>query len=92
MNYQGYMMNTSELKKDKKITLLKKADFLDMADLKFLNEFKKWKVNELRDYFKMTHLIDGKLRDMRGYCFSCITPLRADYTSPKSNNYCIDCL
>jgi hypothetical protein len=86
------MMNTSELKKDKKITLLKKADFLDMADLKFLNEFKKWKVNELRDYFKMTHLIDGKFRDMRGYCFSCITPLRADYTSSKSNNYCADCL
>ena len=85
-------MNTNELKKDKKITLLKKADFLDMADLKFLNEFKKWKVNELRDYFKMTHLIDGKLRDMRGYCFSCITPLRADYTSSKSNNYCADCL
>ena len=85
-------MNTSELKKDKKITLLKKADFLDMADLKFLNEFKKWKVNELRDYFKMTHLIDGKFRDMRGYCFSCITPLKADYTSSKSNNYCIDCL
>ena len=92
MNYQDYMMNTNELKKDKKITLLKKTDFLDMADLKFLNEFKKWKVKELRDYFKITHIIDGKFRDMRGYCFSCITPLRADYTSSKSNNYCADCL
>ena len=92
MNYQDYMMNTSELKKDKKITLLKKTDFLDMADLKFLNEFKKWKVKELRDYFKITHIIDGKFRDMRGYCFSCITPLRADYTSSNSNNYCADCL
>ena len=80
MNYQDYMMNTNELKKDKKITLLKKADFLDMADLKFLNEFKKWKVKELRDYFKMTHLIDRKFRDMRGYCFGCITTLRAEYT------------
>ena len=92
MNYQDYMMNTSELKKDKKITLLKKTDFLDLVDLKFLNEFKKWKVKELRDHFKITHIVDGKFRDMRGCCFSCITPLRADYTSSKSNNYCADCL
>ncbi len=96
MNYQGYMMNTNELKKDKirskrtiikKITLLKKTDFLS-----FKPELKHLKVNELRDHFKITHIIDGKLRDMRGYCFSCITPLRADYTSSKSNNYCADCL
>ena len=87
MNYQDYMMNTNELKKDKKITLLKKADFLS-----FKPELKHLKVNELRDHFKITHIIDGKLKDMRGYCFSCITPLRADYTSSKSNNYCADCL
>ena len=87
MNYQDYMMNTNELKKDKKITLLKKADFLS-----FKPELKHLKVNELRDHFKITHIIDGKLRDMRGCCFSCITPLKADYTSSKSNNYCIDCL
>jgi len=86
------MMNTSELKKDK---LLNKKDLLDVVindpDLD-IDNFKKMKVNELRDHFKMTHLIDGKFRDMRGYCFSCITPLKADYTSSKSNNYCIDCL
>jgi hypothetical protein len=86
------MMNTNELKKDK---LLNKKDLLDVVindpDLD-INNFKKMKVNELRDYFKITHLIDGKLRDMRGYCFSCITPLKADYTSSKSNNYCADCL
>ena len=87
MNYQDYMMNTNELKKDKKITLLKKADFLS-----FKPELKHLKVNELRDHFKITHIIDGKFRDMRGYCFSCITPLKADYTSSKSNNYCADCL
>ena len=87
MNYQDYMMNTNELKKDKKITLLKKADFLS-----FKPELKHLKVDELRDHFKITHIIDGKLKDMRGYCFSCITPLRADYTSSKSNNYCADCL
>ena len=92
MNYQDYMMNTSELKKDK---LLNKKDLLDVVindpDLD-IDNFKKMKVNELRDHFKMTHIIDGKFRDMRGYCFSCITPLKADYTSSKSNNYCIDCL
>ena len=85
-------MNTNELKKDK---LLNKKDLLDVVindpDLD-IDNFKKMKVNELRDHFKMTHLIDGKFRDMRGYCFSCITPLKADYTSSKSNNYCIDCL
>ena len=86
------MMNTNELKKDK---LLNKKDLLDVVindpDLD-IDNFKKMKVNELRDHFKMTHIIDGKFRDMRGYCFSCITPLKADYTSSKSNNYCIDCL
>jgi len=92
MNYQDYMMNIKDLKKDK---LLNKKDLLDVVindpDLD-IDNFKKMKVNELRDHFKMTHIIDGKFRDMRGYCFSCITPLRADYTSSKSNNYCIDCL
>ena len=92
MNYQDYMMNIKDLKKDK---LLNKKDLLDVVindpDLD-IDNFKKMKVNELRDHFKMTHLIDGKFRDMRGYCFSCITPLKADYTSSKSNNYCMDCL
>ena len=84
------MMNTNELKKtiqNKKIILLKKADFINLKP-----ELKHLKVDELRDHFKTTHIIDGKFRDMRGYCFSCITPLRADYTSSKSNNYCADCL
>ena len=92
MNYQDYMMNTKDLEKNK---LLNKKDLLDVVindpDLD-IDNFKKMKVNELREHFKITHIIDGKFRDMRGYCFSCITPLRADYTSSKSNNYCIDCL
>ena len=85
-------MSTNELKKNK---LLNKKDLLNIVindpDLD-IDNFKKMKVNELREHFKITHIIDGKFRDMRGYCFSCITPLRADYTSSKSNNYCIDCL
>ena len=32
MNYQNYMMNTKELKKDKEITLLNKKNFLNMVD------------------------------------------------------------
>ena len=85
-------MNSSALKEitpNKKITLLKKADFLSMVDPKFLNEFKKWKIKELRDHFKITHIIDGKFKDMRGHCFSCLRPLRPDYT--RFENYCLDC-
>ena len=83
------MMSTSELKKttqNKKITLLKKADFLSMVEPKFLNEIK-----ELREHFKITHEINGNLRDMRGYCFGCLTSLRHDYTSNINKNYCLDC-
>ena len=74
-------------KEDKKITLLKKADFLSLKP-----ELKHLKVAELRDHFKMTHIIDGKFRDMRGYCFGCLTSLRHDYTSNLNKNYCLDCL
>jgi hypothetical protein len=87
LNYLNYMMNTSALKKttpNKKITLLKKADFVSLKP-----ELKHLKVSELRDHFKMTHIVDGKFRDMRGYCFSCLTPLKADYT--RFENYCLDC-
>jgi len=58
------MMNTNELKKDK---LLNKKDLLDVVindpDLD-IDNFKKMKVNELRDHFKITHIIDGKFRDI----------------------------
>ena len=89
------MMNTSELKK---ITpnkrLISKKEILEIATM--LNNFgfkrdelKKMKVNELRELYKITHSIDGNLRDMRGYCFSCLTPLKPDYT--RFENYCLDC-
>ena len=86
-------MNTSELKKTvQNKRLLIKKDFLNIAindpDLN-IDELKKMKVNELRELFKITHSIDGNLRDMRGYCFSCLTPLKADYT--RFENYCLDC-
>ena len=75
--------------------LLKKKDFLIIAardpDLN-IDNLKKMKVNELRALFKLTHSIDGNLKDMRGNCFSCLTSLRHDYTSKFNKNYCIDCL
>ena len=47
------------------------------------------KISELRELYKITHLIDGNLKDMRGCCFSCLTPLKPDYT--RFENYCLDC-
>ena len=57
-----------------------------------IDTFKKMKVNELRDYFKITHIINGKFKDMRGNCFGCLTSLRHDYTSNINKNCCMDCL
>ena len=89
MNCQDYMMSTEDLEKNK-ITHLKKADLLDLnKNLSFKDQLKNMKIDELRDYFKITHIINGKFKDMRGNCFKCLTPLRADYTHHK--NYCMDC-
>ena len=88
-------MNTNELKKDKEITLLNKKNFLNMVDNDpdlNIDTFKKMKVNELRDHFKITLIINGKFKDMRGNCFGCLTSLRHDYTSNINKNYCLDCL
>ena len=90
------MMSTSELKKTiQNKRLLTKKDLLKIAvndpDLNS-DELKQMKVDELRDHFKITHEINGNLRDMRGYCFGCLTSLRHDYTSNLNKNYCLDCL
>jgi hypothetical protein len=54
-----------------------------------LNEFKKWKVKDLRNYFGLTHKINGKYENKKGHCFKCLMPLRPDYTIFE--NYCKDC-
>jgi len=70
--------------------LLNKKDFIQkIIEPHNLEELKNLKINELRELYKMTHIIDGNLKDMRGYCFCCLKPLRADYT--KYENYCLDC-
>ena len=88
-------MNTSELKK---ITpnkrLISKKEILEIATM--LNNFgfkrdelKKMKVSELREIFQKTHIIDGQLKNYYGHCFSCLRPLKPDYT--RFENYCLDC-
>ena len=72
------MMNSSALKK---ITpnkrLLTKKDFIEkIIEPHNKKDLSKMKISELRELYKMTHIIDGNLRDMRGYCFSCLTPLK----------------
>ena len=51
------------------------------------------KVNELRELLKITHKItaDNEIHYVNnfGFCFSCLTPLRPDYT--RFENYCLDC-
>jgi hypothetical protein len=72
-----------------KARLLEKEDLLKMVEPHHLNEFKKWKVKDLRDHFGITHKVNGKNKNMKGYCFKCLTPLRPDYT--VFENYCKDC-
>jgi len=72
-----------------KARLLEKEDLLKMVEPHHLNEFKKWKVKDLRDHFGVTHKVNGKNRNMKGYCYNCLKPLRPDYT--VFENYCLDC-
>jgi hypothetical protein len=84
-------MNTSELKKTvQNKRLLTKKDFIEkIIEPHNKKDLSKMKISELRELYKMTHIIDGNFRDMRGYCFSCLTPLKPDYT--RFENYCLDC-
>ena len=69
--------------------LLNKTDLLKMVAPQYLQDFKKWKVKDLRNHFGITHKINGKYRNKSGYCFKCLTPLKPDYI--KYENYCLDC-
>ena len=70
--------------------LLTKKDFIEkIIEPDNKKDLSKMKISELRELYKMTHIIDGNLRDMRGYCFKCLTPLKPDYI--KYENYCLDC-
>ena len=90
----GYYNLISHIRKLEimKVELIEKTDLLNIVindpDLN-INNFKKMKVNELRELLKITHKINGKYKNMSGLCFKCLTPLRPDYT--QYENYCKDC-
>ena len=69
--------------------LLNKTDLLKMVEPQHLQDFKKWKVKDLRAHFGITHKINGKYKNLEGHCFKCFKTLRPDYT--KFENYCLDC-
>ena len=79
-------MNIKKLEKNR---LLTKEDFESFFEDHTSPRIDKTNINELRLTFGVTHLIDGKFKDMRGNCFKCLTPLKADYL--KHKNYCLDC-
>ena len=51
--------------------LLNKTDLLKMVEPQHLQYFKKWKVEDLRNHFGITHKINGKYKNMSGCCFKC---------------------
>ena len=69
--------------------LLNKTDLLKMVEPQHLQDFKKWKVKDLRAHFGITHKINGKYKNLEGHCFKCFKPLKPDYT--QFENYCLDC-
>jgi hypothetical protein len=70
-------------------TLLNKKDFLNMLREENKEEFKNMKIKDLREYFKITHISNGEYKNMSGFCFKCLTPLKPDFI--KFENYCMDC-
>ena len=91
MNFQNYMKHIDKLEKNK---LLTKKDFIAIIDrdpdlYNSIEYIRKWKIKDLREFFKFTHEIKGQYKDMRGNCFKCLMPLRADYRCHE--NYCMDC-
>ena len=61
--------------------LLNKKDFIKIIEEN--------NINDVREIFKLTHIIDNQYKNFNGYCYSCLKPLRPDYQ--KYKNYCMDC-
>jgi hypothetical protein len=61
----------------------------------FVEKFKKHKLNDLRQEFKITHIDvnTGKIFYAQPgvYCLNCADMLRNDYRSPFNSNYCGNC-
>jgi len=58
--------------------LLNKKDFIKIIEEN--------NINDVREIFKLTHIIDNQYKNFTGYCYSCLKPLRPD------GRYCQDCL
>ena len=68
MNSQNFMKSTKDLEKNR---LLTKTDFDIFFDGHTEYDFKKMSINKLRSTYGVTHLINGKFKDMRGNCYKC---------------------
>lgn len=80
--------------KDNQKRLITKKEILEIAIMlnnfgRKRDELNKMQVKDLRQLCQITHIIDNKPKNYHGCCFSCLKPLRADYT--KHDNYCMDC-
>ena len=53
-----------------KARLLEKEDLLKMVEPHHLNEFKMWKVKDLRNHFGLTHKINGKYENKKDIVLS----------------------
>ena len=79
-----------KIMKERKIKLINKKELITkFVEPHKQDEFKKWNTNKLRAHFCITHKIDGEYKNMSGYCFKCLTPLRPDFI--QYENYCKDC-
>ena len=88
----------------KDIKKFKKGDFLSYASAKsyventpdLLEDIKKWKLKDLREYFDFTHMnikTGEKLKAIEGVnCMDCFSIMRNDEHSSINKNYCRECL
>ena len=75
----------------KDIKKLKKDDFVDS----FGENYKKWKLKDLKEHFKFTHIntkSGKKLKAIEGVnCLDCFAEMKNDEHSNINKNYCISC-
>ena len=75
----------------KDIKKLKKDDFVDL----FGENYKKWKLKDLKEHFKFTHIntkSGKKLKAIEGVnCLDCFAEMKIDEHSSINKNYWISC-
>ena len=75
----------------KDIEKLKKDDFVNL----FGENYKKWKIKDLKEHFKFTHInikSGKKLKAIEGVnCLDCFAEMKNDEHSSINKNYCTSC-